>query len=77
MAVNRLCASGALTRGKGGLPAAPFLVDASTRVTGQAILTSSSWNEASQESDRIGGPLHVRRSSPACGEPPTPTTTVV
>ncbi|MGC3999567.1 MAG: caspase family protein [Anaeromyxobacter sp.] len=48
------CASGNFTRGKGGIRTTPFLVDASTQVSGQVILTSSSADEASQESDRIG-----------------------
>lgn len=53
VAVIDSCASGALTRGKGGRVISPFLVDTSQRVSGQAILTSSAWDEASQESDRI------------------------
>src|SRR5690606_36167304 len=47
------CASGALTRHKGGAHVPGFLQDASTRVSGQAILTSSSADEAAQESDRL------------------------
>ncbi|ACL64330.1 peptidase C14 caspase catalytic subunit p20 [Anaeromyxobacter dehalogenans 2CP-1] len=54
IAILDSCASGAFTRGKGGTRAAPFLVDASSRVSGRAILTSSAADEASQESDRIG-----------------------
>ena len=54
IAILDSCSSGALTRGKGGARAAPFLVDASSRVRGQVILTSSSADEASQESDRVG-----------------------
>jgi hypothetical protein len=54
IAILDSCASGALTRGKGGARVAPFLVDASSRVSGQVILTSSSADEASQESDRVG-----------------------
>ncbi|MBN1898395.1 MAG: caspase family protein [Spirochaetes bacterium] len=49
------CSSGALTRVKGGKKYAPFLVDSSIDVKGYAILTSSSSEEVSQESDRIGG----------------------
>lgn len=49
------CASGALTRLKGGRSRPPFLLDASSSVKGQAILTSASADEAAQESDRIGG----------------------
>lgn len=49
------CASGAMVRGKGGIRRAPFLVDASSEVTGYAYLTSSSADEAAQEADRIEG----------------------
>jgi len=55
IAVLDSCASGALTRRKGGVHRPPFLVDASTQVQGHAILTSSSAREVAQESDRIGG----------------------
>jgi len=48
------CASGAFTRLKGGERALPFLADGSFSAEGHAFLTSSSANEASQESDRIG-----------------------
>jgi hypothetical protein len=48
------CASGAFTRLKGGEPALPFLFDSSFTAEGHAFLTSSSANEVSQESDRIG-----------------------
>lgn len=54
MAILDSCASGVLTRLKGGSFQAPFLVDDATRVKGYAILTSSSADEAAQESDRIG-----------------------
>jgi len=47
------CSSGAFTRDKGGTFAAPFLMDASTSVEGHAYITSSSAEEASQESDKI------------------------
>ena len=49
------CASGALTRKKGGTWRSPFLIDRSASVKGHAFLTSSSADEAAQESDRIGG----------------------
>lgn len=49
------CASGALTRSKGGVRKAPFLIDESSQVTGHAFLTSASATEAAQESDRLGG----------------------
>ncbi|WP_242346036.1 caspase family protein [Anaeromyxobacter terrae] len=54
IAILDSCSSGSFARGKGGARAAPFLVDASSRVSGQVILTSSSADEASQESDRVG-----------------------
>ncbi len=54
IAVLDSCASGSLTRMKGGQHQAPFLMDASSDVRGHAFLTSSSSDEAAQESDRIG-----------------------
>ena len=53
LAVLDSCASGALTRVKGGSFQAPFLVDDANKVKGYAILTSSSADEAAQESDRL------------------------
>ncbi len=55
IAILDSCSSGALTRGKGGTRRAPFLVDTSVNVKGYAYLTSSSADEAAQESDRVGG----------------------
>ncbi len=55
IAVVDACASGALTRIKGGQHVPAFLVDQSTRSEGYAILTSSSESEVAQESDRVGG----------------------
>jgi hypothetical protein len=49
------CASGAMLREKGGVVRPAFLSDQSADVTGYAYLTSSSEDEAAQESDRIGG----------------------
>ncbi|MFN0063850.1 MAG: caspase domain-containing protein [Myxococcaceae bacterium] len=49
------CASGSFTRIKGGKLLAPFVVDSSTRTQGRVVLTSSSAEEASQESDAVGG----------------------
>jgi hypothetical protein len=49
------CASGAITRLKGGKPHPAFLTDASSQVKGYAFLTSSSENEAAQESERLQG----------------------
>ena len=54
IAIVDSCASGALTRLKGGLRRPPFTVDESNRVRGYAVLTSSSEDEAAQESDRLG-----------------------
>lgn len=48
------CASGALIRTKGGKKRPGFMVDASSQVKGQAIITSASADEEAQESDRIG-----------------------
>jgi hypothetical protein len=53
IAILDSCASGAMTRKKGGTKRPPFLVDASSQVRGYAVLTSSSDTEAAQESDRI------------------------
>lgn len=55
VAILDSCSSGAFTRTKGGKRRAPFLVDTSTKVRGDAVLTSSSATEAAQESDRLGG----------------------
>lgn len=49
------CASGAITRLKGGQRQKAFMVDESSNMRGYAFLTSSSENEAAQESDRIRG----------------------
>lgn len=55
IAILDSCASGALTRLKGGARRPPFTIDASSQVRGTAIITSSSETEAAQESDQIGG----------------------
>lgn len=55
IAVVDSCASGVLTRGKGGKWRPPFVVDASAEVRGHAFLTSSSADEVAQESDKVGG----------------------
>ncbi|WP_224247671.1 caspase family protein [Hyalangium gracile] len=55
IAVLDSCASGAFARRKGGASRPAFLVDTGSQVKGQAILTSSSEDESSQESDRLGG----------------------
>lgn len=54
IAILDSCASGAFTRLKGGSRIQPFLVDDATDMSGHAFLTSSSEDEASQESDAIG-----------------------
>ena len=53
VAILDSCASGAFTRGKGGVRRPPFLLDASADMRGHAFLTSSAANEVAQESDRI------------------------
>ncbi|TNF32212.1 MAG: caspase family protein [Deltaproteobacteria bacterium] len=54
IAILDSCASGALLREKGGHRVAPFLVDDASQISGHAFLTSSSADEAAQESDRLG-----------------------
>lgn len=54
VAILDSCASGSMTRRKGGVRRPSFLLDTSRDIRGQAILTSSSMDEASQESDRLG-----------------------
>jgi hypothetical protein len=49
------CASGAITRLKGGRRSPAFLADESSEMRGHAFLTSSSADEAAQESEGIGG----------------------
>ena len=49
------CASGAITRLKGGRRYESFLIDDSMDMEGYAFITSSSEDEAAQESDRING----------------------
>jgi hypothetical protein len=53
IAVLDSCASGAFTRNKGGKKRLPFLMDSAYDMRGFAVMTSSSANEASQESDLI------------------------
>ncbi|MBL8940096.1 MAG: caspase family protein [Archangium sp.] len=53
LAIVDACASGALTRSKGGVSRPPFLVDASNQLKGHAFLTSASIDEAAQESERL------------------------
>jgi hypothetical protein len=48
------CASGAITRIKGGQRRQAFLIDDASTTTGYAFLTSSSADEVAQESDQIG-----------------------
>ena len=53
IAVLDACASGAITRIKGGQRREAFLVDVSSDTRGYAFLTSSSAEETAQESDRL------------------------
>src|SRR5690606_7614883 len=55
IAVVDACASGALTRMKGGRAVPAFMVDKSSRAEGYAFLTSSSASESAQESDLLRG----------------------
>ncbi|MEW6363426.1 MAG: caspase family protein [Acidobacteriota bacterium] len=55
IAILDACASGAITRLKGGQHQQAFLIDSSVEAKGYAFLTSSSENEAAQESDRLKG----------------------
>jgi len=54
VAILDSCSSGSLTRSKGGAARPAFLFDASSDMKGHAYITSSSAEEAAQESDRIG-----------------------
>ncbi len=49
------CASGEVTRLKGGRAAPPLVVDATPDATGYVVITSSRHDEASQESDDLRG----------------------
>lgn len=55
VAVLDSCASGSLTRAKGGDKVKPFLIDDASQVRGYAFLTSAAEDEAAQESDRVRG----------------------
>ena len=55
IAILDSCASGAFTRLKGGKKKKPFLVDSAYDMKGYAVMTSSSSDEASQESERLKG----------------------
>ena len=55
IAILDSCSSGAFTRLKGGTRQSPFLFDESVNTKGHAFLTSSSADEAAQESDSIRG----------------------
>jgi hypothetical protein len=54
VAILDSCSSGAITRTKGGTAKPAFLFDASNDMKGHMYITSSSADEAAQESDRIG-----------------------
>jgi uncharacterized caspase-like protein len=55
IAILDACASGAITRLKGGRLSPAFLTDDSVQVQGYAFLTSSSENEAAQEAEYLQG----------------------
>lgn len=54
IAILDACDSGAAVRSKGGTHGPGFLTDGGELVSGEAWITSSSGDEASQESDRLG-----------------------
>ncbi len=60
IAILDSCASGAFIRAKGGRPRPPFLFDAAYDMKGFAVMTSSSADEVSQESERIRGSFFTR-----------------
>jgi hypothetical protein len=60
IAILDSCASGAFIRAKGGQKRPPFLFDAANDMKGFAVMTSSSADEASQESERIRGAFFTR-----------------
>lgn len=49
------CASGAFTQAKGGKKRAPFILDKAYDMKGFAFMSSSSFDEVSQESERLKG----------------------
>jgi hypothetical protein len=55
IAILDSCSSGAFSRIKGGTKRTPFLSDTAYSMKGFAFMTSSSMDEASQESDKING----------------------
>ncbi len=55
IAVIDACGSGAITRAKGGVAVPAFMVDRSSDMKGYAFITSSTQDEASQESDKLRG----------------------
>jgi len=55
IAILDSCSSGAFTRLKGGTRQPPFLLDESSQMQGHAFISSSSADEAAQESDRVNG----------------------
>lgn len=55
IAVIDACGSGAITRVKGGVAVPAFMVDESSDMKGYAFITSSTQDEASQESDKLRG----------------------
>jgi hypothetical protein len=74
IAILDSCASGAFIRAKGGQKRPPFLFDAANDMKGFAVMTSSSADEASQESERIRGAFFTRTLITGAA-PPTLRTT--
>ncbi len=60
IAILDSCASGSFIRAKGGRKRPPFLFDTANDMKGFAVMTSSSADEASQESERLRGSFFTR-----------------
>jgi hypothetical protein len=60
IAILDSCASGSFAQAKGVRPRTPFLMDAAYDMNGYAFMTSSSADEASQESSRLRGSFFTR-----------------
>lgn len=60
LAVLDACASGAALRTKGGVRRQAFHIEGADRLRGQAFLTSSRAEEASQESDKLRGSVFTQ-----------------
>src|SRR5215472_11253342 len=71
IAIFDSCASGAMTRPKGGTARPPFLLDSSSSLKGHAFLTSSAADEVAQEWIGSAAPSSPITCSPRCAARPT------